>query len=197
VAAGVKSVTRNFPLHHILRLLLVFLLYGVGGCSYLGWTDSKIDYSDSYDFSTIQKMAFLPRRTSPEALTGFSKEQSDRINLALERAITGCGITVVDDVEQADVMVTWHLVLEDRSDARSYDSNSYYNCWRCGPAAIQLFGYRYTAGTLIVDIIDRKISQSVWRGVIHTQLGHDAGGNNTQANADATAREMFQNFPPQ
>lgn len=189
-----NNTARNFPWVMLPMLLLLPVL--LGGCSYLGWSDSKVDYSKDYDFKAIQKMAFLPRRTSPESLTGISKERSERINMALERAIAGCGITLVDDAEQADVLVTWHLVLEDRTDVRSFDNKGYYSCWRCGPAVAQLFVNHYTEGTLIVDIIDRKISQSIWRGVVRSKFGPDIPENNTQSSADEVAREMFQNFPP-
>lgn len=178
-----------------LILLLPFVVL-MGGCSYLGWSDTKVDYSDSYDFKSIHNMAFLPRRSSPESSSGLSDEQNEGINLAVTRALTGRGINIVEDMEQADVVILWQLVLDDRTDARTYDSNANYRCWRCGPAVTRLFMNHYTGGTFIVDIIDRKISQSVWRGVTHGRLAADDEGHNAQERADAVAREVFQEFPP-
>ena len=63
------------------------------------------------------------------------------------------GFEVVSDNSEADIYLIWHLVTEERTDVRTYNSMSYYNCWGCGPAVSDVSVRQYTQGTFIIDMI--------------------------------------------
>ena len=56
---------------------------------------------------------------------------------------------------EADLYMVWHLVTEERTDVRTYNSMSYYNCWGCGPAGIRCERAPvHSRARFIVDMID-------------------------------------------
>ena len=105
---------------------------------------------------------------------------------------------MVSDTAEADAFITWHLVTEERTDVRTYNSMSYYNCWRCGPNVSDVSVRQYTQGTFIVDLIDPVRNRSVWRSVIESRLQSEpdpGSAESAQRRAEA-ARAVFDQFPP-
>jgi hypothetical protein len=93
-----------------------------------------------------------------------------RINDELADELIRRGYQVVTDNAQADMYLVWHLVTQEKTDVRSYNSASYYNCWRCGPSSPNISVRQYTEGTFIVDMVDPVRNQSVWRSTIQSRL---------------------------
>ena len=89
-----------------------------------------------------------------------------RINDELADELIRRGYQVVTDNAQADMYLVWHLVTQEKTDVRSYNSASYYNCWRSPNISVR----QYTEGTFIVDMVDPVRNQSVWRSTIQSRL---------------------------
>ena len=135
--------------------------------------EPSVDYNASFDFQKIRTVAFLPQSGSATGSAAGAVYISDmvanRIDLGFERALQNKGLTIVDKPEQADAWITWHLVTQEKTDIRTYNTgptyggyyggyrgyNRYaaYNCWNCGT---DVRVRQYTQGTFIVDIIDPK-----------------------------------------
>ena len=126
---------------------------------------------------------------------------------ALENALQAKGFVWVEDASQADLLVSWHLVTQDKTDVRTYQTpsmgvgygryggyNRYsmYNCWGCG-SQTEVSVQNYTEGTFIVDMIDPKLKKSVWRSVIQSKLKEK---QLEQVQANTVAAAMFASFPP-
>jgi hypothetical protein len=118
------------------------------------------------------------------------------MNLALKQALDGRGIAVTDDPAGADAHVSWHVVAQEQSNLREYNAQSYYQCWRCGPAISTTTVESFTEGTFVVDVIDPTLSKSVWRGVMKGRLAGIKNVDVQQSRFDTAAREMFARFPP-
>jgi len=104
---------------------------------------------------------------------------------------------VVQDNKQADMFLVWHLVTQEKTDVRSYNTTSYYNCWRCGPATGSEISVRqYTEGTFIVDMVDPLRSRSVWRSTIQSKLKSRPDPQESEARRREAARAIFAKFPP-
>jgi hypothetical protein len=131
----------------------------------------------------------------------------ERIDTALENALQAKGFVWVDDASQADLLVSWHLVTQDKTDVNTYQTpsmgvgygryggyNRYsmYNCWGCG-SQTEVSVRNYTEGTFIVDMIDPKLKKSVWRSVIQSKLKEK---QLDQVQANTVAAAMFTAFPP-
>ena len=171
-----------------------------------------IDYKADYDFKAVKKIAFYDE--SGEVIGDnplqLSDIQRERIDEALGYALTNRGYQMVDDAAQADLLLSWHLVTENRTDVQTwntptvgmgysgyygrYNRYSAYNCWNCMASQPEVTVRNYTQGTFIVDLIDPKLRKSVWRSIIQSRLK----GNPTtdQDKYNATATEIFATFPP-
>ena len=154
------------------------------------------DFDGRFDFGKVSKIAIQPvDRTSVNAIR-ISDMQIDRINRSLADELTRRGFQVVADNSQADLWMTWHLVTEERTDVRTYDSMSYYNCWRCGPNVSDVSVRQYTQGTFIVDMIDPSRNQSVWRSIIASRLQAQPDPAKAEERRREAATALFAEFPP-
>ncbi|MCB1679376.1 MAG: DUF4136 domain-containing protein [Halioglobus sp.] len=154
------------------------------------------DYDSQYDFSRVRTIAIAPLdRTTAEAVS-ISDMQVSRINQALAQELQARGYQMVPDAGEADLLLSWHLVVQDKTDVRSYNSMSYYNCWRCGPPVSDISVYRYQQGTFIVDLIDPVRNRSVWRATIQSRLHSEPDPAQSEVRRTEAARAIFAQFPP-
>ena len=159
--------------------------------------EAVTDHDSQYDFSRVKTVAIQPfSRTDPGAVR-ISDMQVTRVNNALSDELRRKGLQVVDDNSQADVYLTWHLVTQEKTDVRSYNSASYYSCWRCGPSVSDVSVRQYTEGTLIVDLVDPRRNQSVWRSTIQSRLKSQPDPEGAEARLQEAAQAIFAEFPPE
>ena len=172
-----------------------------------------VDYKQDYSFMDVKKIGFY--RESGQ-VTGdnplqLSDIQRERIDTALTYALGNRGFQIVDDPAQADMLLSWHLVTQHKTDVRTYETPAYgagygysrygyynrysaYNCWSCAPTRTEVSVQNYTQGTFIVDMIDPKMKKSVWRGVTQSKLKGKHSEDQGKYNEAATA--IFAGFPP-
>jgi hypothetical protein len=172
-----------------------------------------VDYKQDYNFMGVKKIGFY--RESGQ-VTGdnplqLSDIQRERIDTALSYALGNRGFQMVDDPAQADMLLSWHLVTQNKTDVRTYETPAYgagygysrygyynrysaYNCWSCTPTRTEVSVQNYTQGTFIVDMIDPKMKKSVWRGVTQSKLKGKHSEDQGKYNEAATA--IFASFPP-
>lgn len=200
-------------LPNVPRILKAMTVAALAGSVAVGCASSPpeptIDYKSDYDFRQIRSFSFLPQSggasgDSPRAF--ISDMEANRINLAFERALQNKGLKFVEDPNQADALLSWHLVAQEKTDVRTYNTGptyggyyggyrgysraAYYNCWNCGT---NVTVRNYTQGTFIVDIIDPQLKQSVFRSVIQSRLKSES---RDQADYDAAAANIMKGFPP-
>ena len=178
-----------------IQLLTILGLLGlVAACSTP--IEAVMDFDGRFDFGKVRKIAIQPvDRTSVNAIK-ISDMQIERINQSLAAELSRRGFQVVEDNREADLWRTWHLVTEERTDVRTYDSMSYYNCWRCGPNVSDVSVRQYTQGTFIVDMIDPARNQSVWRSIIESRLQAQPDPAKAEERRREAAAAIFAEFPP-
>jgi hypothetical protein len=200
-----KTSARRLPL--VLSIIASVLL--LGACA-SGQLKPDIDFSESYDFSTVHKVAFFEGSgdvsgDNPLQLSDF---QVERINKALGDAVASRGVEVVTDVNDADLLLSWHLATQYKTDVRTYETpavgygygrgyggyNRYsmYSCWSCSNTEVSVSNY--TEGTFIIDMIDPGLKKSVWRSVTQSKLKGDHEYDEGKYN-EAAAR-LIGSFPP-
>jgi len=158
---------------------------------------ANMDFDSNFDFSGVRRIAIQPIDRTELSTIRVSDMQIDRIDQAIAAELERKGFEVVSDNSQADLFLVWHLVTEERTDVRTYNSMSYYNCWRCGPAVSDVSVRHYTQGTFIVDMIDPARNQSVWRSIIESRLKPEPDPDGGEAGRREAARAVFAEFPPQ
>lgn len=193
---------------HSLALTLFAILL-VTGCA-SGPPKPTVDYKQDYNFQPVGKIAFYDEsgQVSGDNPLQLSDMQIDRIDEALAYALRNKGMEVVSDGAEADLLLSWHLVTQHKTDVRTYETPAYgvgygryggynrysmYSCWSCTTTDVRVSNY--TEGTFIVDMIDPRLRKSVWRGVIQSRLKGDMAEEQSKLNAAATA--IFATFPPQ
>ena len=200
-------MTHTSPIaRQILTLLLTAIL--VSACA-SGPPKPTVDYKPDYNFMAVKKIAFY--RESGQ-VTGdnplqLSDIQRGRVDEALSYALRNKGFEIISDSSQADLLMSWHLVTQHKTDVRTYETPTYgggyygrynrysaYNCWSCSPTRTEVSVQNYTQGTFIVDMIDPQMKKSVWRGVTQSRLKGNHSEDQGKYNEAATA--MFASFPP-
>ncbi len=172
----------------------------------------QVDYKQDYSFGQVRKIAFFKYsgQVTGENPIRVSDIQRNRVDEALQQALEKRGYQFVDDPKQADLMLSWHLATQDKTDVRTYQSPAYgygygygrynryarYNCWSCMPTQTEVSVQEYTEGTFIVDMIDPNLNQSVWRGVTQSKLKPDPDREGQQERLNAAADVIFESFPP-
>jgi hypothetical protein len=157
--------------------------------------EAVTDFNHRYDFSQVRRIALQPVDRSGVSAIEVSDMQVERVNRALADELTRRGFEMVPADSQADLLMTWHLVTEERTDVRTYNTQSFYNCWRCGPAVSDVSVRQFTQGTLIVDMVDPVSNRSVWRSIVQTRL-RQSDAEQAEALRNEAARASFAQFPP-
>ncbi|MFT7289397.1 MAG: hypothetical protein ACI87W_003527 [Halieaceae bacterium] len=175
-------------------LIAVVWAMGLVACSTTLTATS--DFDSRFDFSEVGSVVILPidRTTPAEKL--ISDMQVTRINTALKVELEARGYRVVDQTSEADLQLVWHLVTREKTDIRSYNATSAYNCWRCGPPVSDVSVRQFTEGTFVVDLIDPARSRSVWRSMIQSQLSAKPDPEKAASNRAKAAKAIFAPFPP-
>jgi len=167
-----------------------------------------VDFKSDYNFSQVKKIAFYKYsgEVSGDMPSRLSDMQRERIDTALAQSFTKKGYSVVDDASEADLLISWHLGTQNKTDVRTYQTpstgmsygrygryNRYsmYNCWSCSQTEVSV--KNYTQGTFIVDMIDPKLQKSVWRSLVQSRL--KGTPENDQGKYNAAADNILASFP--
>ena len=167
-----------------------------------------VDFAPDYDFGQSKTIGFYALSgevtgNNPTELTDF---QRDRIDAALKAALEAKGFTFVDKTADADLLLSWHLNLMDKTDVKTYNSPSYgatvgysrynryamYNCYNCmNQTDVRVS--EYTQGTFIIDMIDPDENASIWWSVTQSKLKEETIRD--QAALDSAAVRVLAAFP--
>ena len=154
------------------------------------------DFNRKFDFSQVTTISQEPFQRTEESLALLSDMEVSRINQALADELQSKGYKIAERGSGADLYLTWHLVTQEKTDVRTYNSMSYYHCWRCGPSVSDVSVRQFTQGTFIIDMIDPERGQSVWRSVIQSRID-PTDGPETPEQLRAAAANVLSAFPPQ
>ena len=157
---------------------------------------AETDFDPAFDFTGVRKIAIQPVNRMNAAAILISDMDVNRLNLAFSNELTAMGYEIVKENSAADMYLVWHLVTEEQTDVRSYNSMSYYNCWRCGPAVSDISVRQYTVGMLIVDMVDPGRGQSVWRATVQSKLQSNPSAQDSEVLRMQASQAIFSQFPP-
>lgn len=176
---------------------VLLIVLGITACSTP--LTATIDHDPAFDFSDIRKVAIQPIDRTVASTVIISDMQVARINEAFTEELSRHGVEVVQNNADADLLMTWHLVTQERMDVRTYNTMSarYTTCWHCAPASgTDVRVTQYTQGTLIVDLIDPDRLQSVWRSIIQSRLREPSSPEQAAERRAEAAAAIFEGFPP-
>lgn len=122
-----------------------------------------------------------------------------RVRRAVDDQLEGKGVRAVADETQASLLITYHIGEEEKLDISTFHSNyGYYPCWGCyGPGFnSDVWVNQYTQGKLMIDMIDAKTKQLVWRGIASRRVPNFKTPVERDTYIRETVAAIFQKFPP-
>ena len=116
----------------------------------------------------------------------------DRMEGAVEKAMTVHGFARSAVSERPDVLVHYHANVMKRLDVDQIDrGNGYCATTDCQPRVT-----RYEAGTLVVDIVDAASNVLIWRGWAQGSLDGVLGNRERlRRRIDESVQQMFETLP--
>ena len=174
--------------------LLGLTLLLLGACS--SAPVAVTDHDPSFDFTAVRTVAILPVDRSVTPVAVLSDMQINRMNWDIGDELQRKGMTLVNELSEADLLISWHLVTQQRTDVRTYNSSiRYSNCWNCAPST-NVRVQQFTQGTLIVDGVDPVRMQSVWRSVLEDRLREQPDAERAAEARRSAVAAVFHEFPP-
>jgi len=188
----------KFPTRH---LSAAALAVSVAGCA--GMSISR-DYNPGAvaGMQEYQTFSWLPEpREGRGADTRINNPITiQRIRTGVEQALQAKGYQKVET--GGDFKVGWHAAINEQTNYASY--NDYYGYgWHgwgyggWGTTTTTTTSYTIHQGTLIVDVVDARSNELVWRGTAEAEIGKTESPEQRQARINEACTKLFSHFPPQ
>ncbi|MFC3079964.1 DUF4136 domain-containing protein [Phenylobacterium terrae] len=127
----------------------------------------------------------------------------ERLHRAVDTALAAKGYRLTADPQQAELLVSYHVSLEDRTEASvttlGAAGPTYCGIRGCiggwgayGPPMTTVDTFDYTQGTLVLDIVDRASGKLAWRATSRKQVNE---GDGAQAPLNAMLADMTKTLP--
>jgi hypothetical protein len=193
-----KSGVMNILLARMQIVVGLILALFLAACS--STPTAQMDFDPAFNFSKVQKIAIQPFERTAESQVILSDMQINRVNESLSAELQRRGFQLVANGADADMFLAWHLVTQERTDIRTFDTMTSYNCWNCRRMGMgtttNVDIQNYTEGTFIVDMIDPAQQKAVWRSVFQSRMrNHSDQASATEARNAAVAASLAE-FPP-
>lgn len=151
------------------------------------------------DFSRYRTFAFY----SPLAVEkeGYTSALSERLKAAARREMEARGY--VYDAEKPDLWVNINAYTQQRTDVSTMPTvdYAYYYSYRARGYYVVPYWrdrtdvYRYTEGTLNVDLVDVERNRLVWEGIAVGRVNREKDPARRDARIHETMAEIFARFP--
>lgn len=187
-----------------LKLILFCLLsYGLTACSSLS---VSYDYDEQVDFSQFKTYNWLPFAEKKDANI-FNRV---RFITAVDDNLHAKGLTINDS--DPDLLIATHFGKERKVDVTNwgytYAPNIYYSRYnhrhpayhshvvsQISSQAVSV--YEYEQGTLILDFINRKTNQLVWRATAIEIINQASTPEKQTEKIKKAVKKILEHFPPQ
>lgn len=139
------------------------------------------DYDPDYPFAQVRTFAWLETGALEQAPgEGRNDLMRDRLHTAIEEQMKAKGLTKADSTAQADVLLTFHMGIEEKVEVYDFhDHFGYYPCFskHCSGYAYYPHGIHhdrweteYQEGRLVIDMVAADTKKLVWRGVSERRI---------------------------
>jgi hypothetical protein len=144
----------------------------------------KQDWDPDYRFDGIDAYAWLPLHSTQN----IGEMRLKRLVDAIDSELAAKGLRLTAD--DPDVLLVLHVMSEAVLDLAQY---GYSPGWSQGNSKMTDLGI----GTLMVDVVDAKSRDLVWRAVADGGVDPSASPADQEKRFAKLAKKLFENFPPQ
>lgn len=187
-----------------MRPLVLILAAVLAGCSTI---EVNHDYDPKANFAGLKTYEWLKEAQKP---TGDPRIDGNtilenRIHQAVDTELAARGFKKV--TSNADFLVAYHVSLDKQRSVQTL--NSYYGYgpgWGYGYGASyrpgywagspETYVYEYEEGTLILDIVNPKNKELMWRGSAQDEVHFKSTPEKDQAQLNEAVHMMLESFPP-
>jgi Domain of unknown function (DUF4136) len=166
-------------------ILVAAALAGSVACSTL---KTSADYDRSANFSQYRTFAIR----DAEAIGNEILER--RIKSTLASGLAARGLT--ENADAPDLWAVPHVRLSQETQISTYNSGWGYGWHWAGGGMSTTTVEQIPVGTLIVDLVDAKRKELVWRGTATDTLKPEATAAEREAALSAAITKMLEVFPP-
>jgi hypothetical protein len=161
------------------------------------------DYEESYNFAALKTFsvkAAKPENKEDILVSPFTLSHIHAlVNSELSKRYQSVG-----ENASPDFLVTYHVVMEEKLDPNTYDEMYGYGFWGRGYRYPSPLFYRpsmgtvrvYNQGSLIIDMVDAKTQQPIWRGVSEKRLNKSLSPQKQREILTGAVMEVLAQFPP-
>ena len=164
----------------------------------------SVDYDNEASFANLKTFNWLPGMplSSGDPKVDSNNLMHERIRSEIETWLTSNDHKKTVR-EQADFLVSYYVVIEQKT--RITVLNDYYGYprgWRYYdsydyPYSNRTYVYEYEQGTLIIDIINNKTHELMWRGTAEDEVSDLKTPEEKKARIAEVVKNILQKFPPQ
>jgi hypothetical protein len=183
-----KQIVQGVTAKKTLTMILV-------SCAFLTLTagafaaSTKTDYDHSVNFEKYQTFAWKNYGTPANGIVNNSIVAA-RIQNAVNEQLNKKGMR--EDDRNPDVYIVAQLGAKNMADIE-YTPAFGWRHWRW--MSPDVFVNRYVQGTTIIDVVDARTNQLVWRAIA-TDTGSNVLDVQTPKKIDKMAADAFKHFPP-
>jgi hypothetical protein len=160
---------------------LLLSALALAGCSSLS---TSFDYDTAYDFSGLKRYAWVGEEDT--SLVGR------RIHGAVDEVLARRGYELVQ--QDAQFLVAAHVSKRDRTQVTDWGyTYSPHGAWY-GGGGIDV--WQYEEGTLLLDAVDAKTKQMVWRGTASRILEEGWTPEEREEVVREAVEALLEKFPP-
>jgi hypothetical protein len=186
-----------------LTLVLVVAVI-LAGCSTM---EISHDYDPKANFAGLKTYEWLkePQKPTGDPRIDGNTILQNRIHEAVDTELTARGFRKV--TSDPDFLVAYHVSLDRRRSVQTL--NNYYGYgpgWGYGYGAAyrpgywagspETYVYEYEEGTLILDIVDPKNKELMWRGSAQDEVHFKSTPEKDQTQLNEAVHKMLESFPP-
>ncbi|MGD8567881.1 MAG: DUF4136 domain-containing protein [Gammaproteobacteria bacterium] len=183
-----------------LQFLFIFslIIFELSACTPM---QVETDYDHAIDFTRYQQYQWIPNEQPDLVEKNIDKDLLDEtITKTVTTELTNKGYSRVS--EHPDFLVSYYLVVNTKTDV--YYVNEYYAGigFNPQPSRTTAQDYRkirdvtYSQGILIIDVLDAKTNERVWRGYAQSRLEYFAQPDKTVQRATTAIQKILSRFPP-
>lgn len=163
----------------------------------------ETDHQANFDFSGLKTFNVAESKQDIKENILISPFTFSHIHAALETELAK-RYQASAATQGADFIVSYHVIIEEKIDPRSYDTLYGYGVYGRGyyPYGAPFFygvnsGIRvYNQGSLIVDIVETKTNKPIWRGVSEKRLSRGMSPQQQREVLSKAVTEVIAQFPP-
>jgi hypothetical protein len=164
-------------------VLISFLIASSMSCSAI--YDVSYDYDRNAEVLELRTYDWLPVPGGAE----MDSLLENRIKNSVDNQLESKGLRRTSD--HPDFLIAMHAGTEEK--VRYTDWGYHYGPYWRGPSYSK---FKYQEGTLILDFVDSRSKQLIWRGVARGFVDSDMTPEKTDKLVNEAVQKILENFPP-